>query len=335
MPKKLRYWFEYIFIALFARIVPLLPLRLLHGLAATLGWLVYYLDRRSRLVALANLEAAFGDQYTPGERARIARRSVQAFGRSFLELFWTPRLNRQNIHRFVRFADEKRFEAMLNTKQEHPVIGITLHFGNFEWGSALFGFRGYDGYILMQRFKNDRLTALFQALREISGQKSVTQEKSMIRFFKALKRGTPVGILIDLTLKMSEPGLVVRTFGLCMRATMMHPVLQERTQQRILPFITVADVNGYVVHILDPIEFSPEASREEIAQICWNRFEPFIRKHPEQWLWSYKHWRYRPPVDGERYPFYANRSELFDAELNKKRGAGLASEADHKRENSV
>src|SRR5260370_38185763 len=157
-------------------------------MAAALGWLVYYLDRRSRLVALANLEAAFGNQYMPRERARIARRSVQAFGRSFLELFWTPRLNRQNIHRFVRFADEKRFEAMLNTKQEHPVIGITLHFGNFEWGSALFGFRGYDGYIRMQRFKNDPLTPPFQALRELSGHTRCPQDKSMIRFFKALKR---------------------------------------------------------------------------------------------------------------------------------------------------
>ncbi|MBV9873884.1 MAG: hypothetical protein JO025_04075 [Verrucomicrobia bacterium] len=317
MIKRVRYWFEFFFVSLFARIVPMAPLRLLRGLASVLGWLVYHLDRRSRLVALANLEAAFGDQYTPKERERIARRSVQAFGRSFLELFWSPRLNRENIHRFVRFADEKRFEAMLSTKQEQPVIGITVHFGNFEWGSALFGFRGYDGYVLMQRFKNDRLTALFQAFREVSGQKSVTQEQSMIRFFKALKRGIPVGILIDLTLKMSDPGLILSAFGLCMRTTMMHTVLQERTKQRILPFITVADANGYTVHILDFIEFSPSASREQIAQTCWDRFEPFIRQHPEQWLWGYKHWRYRPPIGGEHYPFYANRSELFDAEFNK------------------
>ena len=317
MIKRFRYWLEFVFVALLARIIPLAPLRLLHGLTSVLGWLVYHLDRRSRLVALANLEAAFGHQYTSKERERIARRSVQAFGRSFLELFWSPRLNRKNIERFVRFADEKRFEAMLSTKQEQPVIGITVHFGNCEWGSALFGFRGYGGYVLMQRFKNDRLTALFQAFRGVSGQKSVTQEQSMIRFFKALKRGIPVGILIDLTLKMSDPGLILSAFGLCMRTTMMHTVLQERTKQRILPFITVADANGYTVHILDFVEFSASASREQIAQTCWDRFEPFIREHPEQWLWGYKHWRYRPPIGGERYPFYANRSELFDAEFNK------------------
>src|SRR5258708_21599236 len=120
-----------------------------------------------------------------------------------------------------------------------------------------------------------------------------------------------------------------------MRTTMMHAVLQERTQQRILPFITVADADGYVVHILDPIEFFPEASREEIAQICWNRFEPFIRKHPEQWLWSYKHWRYRPPVHGQRYPLYPNQSQPFDAEFNKRPEPSLASASHHNREISI
>jgi Kdo2-lipid IVA lauroyltransferase/acyltransferase len=286
------------------------------------GWLVYHLDRRSRLVALANLEAAFGERFTRQERERIARRSVQVFGRSFIELFWSPRLNSQNVHRYLRFADEKRFEAVCSSVPERPVIGVTLHFGNFEWGSALLGFRGYQGCIVTQRFKNDRLTPLFRRLRELSGQKSVTQEMSMVRFFKALKRGLPVGILIDLTLKMSEPGLIVRAFDLCMRTTLMHTALQQRTGFPILPFITVPERDGYVVHLLDLVEFSPSSSREQIAQACWDRFEPFIREQPEQWLWSYKSWRYRPPIDGERYPFYANRSDLFDAEFRKVTGRG-------------
>src|ERR1700751_2686786 len=124
MIKRFRYWLQIFSVALFARIITLAPLRLLHGLASVLGWLVYHLDRRSRLVALANLEAAFGNQYTSKERERISRRCVQAFAPSFLELFWSPRVNRQNIHRFVRFAAEKRFEAMLSTNREQPVIGI-------------------------------------------------------------------------------------------------------------------------------------------------------------------------------------------------------------------
>jgi hypothetical protein len=42
----------------------------------------------------------------------------------------------------------------------------------------------------------------------ISGQTTVTQELSMVRFLKMLLRGTPVGILADLTMKMSQPAVI-------------------------------------------------------------------------------------------------------------------------------
>ena len=316
--KNFRYWLEYVGVSLLIGIVPLLPFRFLHILAESVGWLVYHLDRKNRRVAFANLEAAFGDKFTPKERERIARRSVQVFGRSFLELFWTPRLNASNVGKYIAIEDEKLLQSILSAKRSRPVVGVTIHFGNFEWASSYYALRGYNGLILMQRFKNDRLTALFQRLRDASGQTSVTQENSMVRFFKALKRGVPVGILIDLTLKMSDPAVIFRTFGLPMRATMMHAVLHERTRAPIMPFVALPQKRGgYLIRAFEPMEFPAGTPFHEIAQACWDKFEPLIREHPEQWLWGYKHWRYRPANPEKAHPFYANRSELFDAEFEK------------------
>jgi lauroyl/myristoyl acyltransferase len=230
----------------------------------------------------------------------------------------------------LRWHDEEFFQQMLRMKGNRAVIGLTVHFGNFEWGNLLFAFRGLGGHVVMQRFRNDRLTSLFQKLRESSGQKLVTQEKSMLKFFKLLKQGSNVGMLTDLTLKMSEPGMLINTFGLCMWTTGMHGLLQSRTGVPILPFVTVPARKGYDVRLLEPIEFAPSATPEEIAQRCWDRFEPVIREHPELWLWAYKHWRYRPPVDGGGYPFYANRNEFFDAEFNKKLTATATSKPEKK-----
>jgi Kdo2-lipid IVA lauroyltransferase/acyltransferase len=314
--KKLRYWLEFVFVSFFAWLIPLLPLPLLHGIAKLLGWIVYHIDRKSRAVALATLEAAFGEKYTAKQRELIARKSVQVFARSFLELFWTPRLNQENIDRYIRIADEEKFKNWFLLSKRGAII-VTLHFANFEWTAAQGGIRGYKGYVLMQRFKNDRLTPIFRRIREAAGQVSITQEKSMVRFFKALKRGAPVGILSDLTLKMSDPAVILRTFdGLHMHATMMPAALQQRTQCPVFPIFTLPEKGGYTFHVLDPIEYSPSASIQEISQACWDRWETLIREHPEQWLWSYKHWRYRAPFDSDRYPFYANRSDLFDAEFN-------------------
>ncbi|MBV9275691.1 MAG: hypothetical protein JO333_17485 [Verrucomicrobia bacterium] len=44
--KKLRYWFEFVFVSFFAWLIPLLPLPLLHGIAKLLSWIVYHLDRK-------------------------------------------------------------------------------------------------------------------------------------------------------------------------------------------------------------------------------------------------------------------------------------------------
>jgi lauroyl/myristoyl acyltransferase len=68
MFKKIRYWLEFVGVATASRIVPLLPLSILNSIAWAISWPVFYLDRRSRQVAVANLAAAFGDRYTQKER---------------------------------------------------------------------------------------------------------------------------------------------------------------------------------------------------------------------------------------------------------------------------
>jgi len=314
--KELRYWFEWFGVSLCARIIPLLPLALLRLLADIAGWVAFHLDSKSRAVALANLQAAFGEERDLSDRKVIAMRSLQLFGRSFLELFWSARLNANNLERFLYFEDDSMVKERCSIKSPPAPIFLTIHFSNFEWASALFALRGYHGYVLTQRFKNDRLTPIFRRLREISGQRTVTQELSMIRFLKMLLRGTPVGILADLTMKMSQPAVIIRAFGLRMRVTMMHTILHKRTNALIQPFITLLQPDGrYMVRLLEPLEFSKEDSHQKIAQTCWESFEPTIRQRPEQWLWLYKHWRYRPIEDAGCYPFYANCSEKFEREL--------------------
>ncbi len=67
------------------------------------------------------------------------------------------------------------------------------------------------------------------------------------------------------------------------------------------------------------IEFPAGASLQEMAQACWDQFEPVVRKNPGPWLWMYKHWRYRPlAADPAAYPFYANISEEFERRLDER-----------------
>ena len=313
--RKLRYRLEWLGLKWFAAAAPCLPLPWLHRLGDFAAAVYYAVDRRGLRVALANLEAAFGDRYQPAERRRIARRSLQGLARSFLELFWSPRLNPQNFRRYARLVGSPAAKEVLG---RHGTICLSIHFGNFEWGSGVFAFEGYPGTELTQRFRNDLLTPIFQRLREHTGHRTITQENSVVRFYKALRKGGRVGLLSDLTLRMDEPGVLVRAFGLWTWTTVMHAALQDRTEAPIIPFISVPQPDGTSeVRLLEPVLYRPGVPWQEIAQECWNRFEPVIAEHPESWLWSYKHWRYRPAVPDRSYPFYANRSPWFDLEWEK------------------
>jgi lauroyl/myristoyl acyltransferase len=53
-------------------------------------------------------------------------------------------------------------------------------------------------------------------------------------------------------------------------------------------------------------------SEQEIAQMCWDGFQPHVERNPAPWLWMYKHWRYKPSKTDRRYPFYSQTLPRFD-----------------------
>src|ERR1700733_6643282 len=140
MFKKIRYWLEFVGVATASRLVPLLPLSVLNSITWAISWPVFYLDRRSRQVAVANLAAAFGDRYTQKERGRIARRSMQFYGRSVLELFWSPRINQKNFPLYLRWHDEEVFQQFLRLKGKPGWVGPRFYFLYFFMGECSFFF---------------------------------------------------------------------------------------------------------------------------------------------------------------------------------------------------
>jgi lauroyl/myristoyl acyltransferase len=125
-------------------------------------------------------------------------------------------------------------------------------------------------------------------------------------------------MVVDLNLDPRESSVIIDQFdGLKACVTQMHSALALRVNARIVPGECRPQADGtYRLVFHDPIPFSSESSSDEIAQRCWDVLEPAIRRRPEDWLWSYKHWRFKPDDSSEeRYPFYANRAGRFDKKL--------------------
>ena len=313
--KEYRYRLEWVACAALARGIPRLPRRACVVAAQALGWLAFYLDRKGRAVALANLGLVFGKRFSEAERKTIARGSYQNFARTVIDLFWAPRLTAENWRDYIEMAGESDWLVGLQQLEKRQgVVSICIHWGNFEWASHAFGFLGFSVPVVTETFKNERLSSLFSNARASSGHLILPQENSMIRLLKSVKRGGFAGMLADLTLRPDQPSAAIDAFGHKMCVTILHSILVQRGGALIVPVHGEPLPGGRVRVVIDrPLAIPPGASARDIAQLCWDHFEPRIQERPELWMWAYKHWRYRPAdARPEDYPFYANPSTGFE-----------------------
>ena len=181
------------------------------------------------------------------------------------------------------------------------IIFVVQHFGSYEWMGLGAGFDGFPVWIVAMDFKNPALETVFRKARAHSGHTLIGRDLSMLKLLRAVRRNGGVAMLTDLALKVGMPGAIIQAFGRKMHVTILHALLHERTGIPMIPVTNVPHPDGTcTITAHPPLEFAPGATHQEMAQGCWDWFEPRIRHQPELWLWNYKHWRYKPRADWRR-----------------------------------
>ncbi|MCX7868982.1 MAG: lysophospholipid acyltransferase family protein [Terrimicrobiaceae bacterium] len=309
---SLRQRAEYAGLRLAEAVASRLPFQALAPLGRAVAALVWACDPRGRRVALANLEAAFGAEMPTARRRRVAFASYANFARTMASLLWARHFDAAAVARHIRI--EGLNLTPVNTTRGAAAIYPTFHFSNFEWAGLLCAMTLEPAPIIAQRFRNPLLGPVFDRLRGATGHTVIPQEGAMLKMLRHLKRGGKFGMLADLTLDPREGGVIIRQFGgLLACVTPLHGVLALRTGAAVIPLVMMpGEGGGYRAVYHKPVAFDAHTPAWEIAQKTWDVLEPAIRAHPECWLWSYKHWRFRPEGADSRYPFYSNRAARFD-----------------------
>jgi Kdo2-lipid IVA lauroyltransferase/acyltransferase len=314
--KRIRYRLEWLGLLLATKLIPLCSRSVCYHIAQTAGTLLSFVDRDRYQVALANLEVAFGFRFSPKEQRKIARESFQHFARTMVDLLWSPRLTQENFSQYVELENFE--ETARNTGPERSIMIACYHYSNFEWLSLACGFLDLKGTIISQEFKNSLLDPIFKKLREQSGHELVPRERGIMRLYKVLRRKGRTAVLVDLTVPPTQGAAVIDCFGLKTSVTSAHAWLHERTGVPIIPAHCEPLPNGRYRLVFHPkIANAADTAHQQIAQACWNSFEPYVRKNPAPWLWMYKHWRYRPANPDRPYPFYANFYRPFEDMLQR------------------
>lgn len=305
--KRQRYRLEWFGLCAASWVVCRLPWRAIGPLANFVGSVFFSFDRHRRGVTLANLRSAFGNRFTEAELHAIGRKSYGVFARTALELLWSPNLSHDVLDAII--TTEGLDPMPSHGASGTPALYFCLHAGNFEWLSQI-TCRHFGNFpVIAQKLKNPLLGPLFDGWRSALGQEVMPQKGAMLRTIRHLKEGGKMGMLVDLNLKPNEGPVVIRQFGrLLTPVTRLPAELALRNGAALVPVLCLPRPDGgYIVRYLPELPVTPGATAEQLAQACWDALEPHLHQHPELWLWSYKHWRYRPEGPaGDCYPFYSS-----------------------------
>ncbi|MDQ3119864.1 MAG: hypothetical protein M3Q89_09910 [Verrucomicrobiota bacterium] len=308
--KSLRHRGEWLAVRGLALLVPALPRPVCHLLADIFGAVAAFVDLSGRRVALSNLEAAFGSTISKRQKHELVRQSYQHFSRAMADLFWSPRLTQKNLGVIFDLTDLERLKRDRGTEQ--GTIFACLHYGGFEWIALVLGLSGFRCTVVTQAFKNPLLNSIFNQRREVSGHQTIRREGAMLRLYKALRNGRSVTLAVDLTISAKLPSVPISCFGMQTCVTFAHAYLHRRTGAPIIPTHCEPLPGGRYRLVIHPeLRIAADATQQEIAQACWDCFEPVLQRNPAPWLWMYKHWRYRPANAPRNYPGYANESPHF------------------------
>ena len=305
--RNIRHGLEALLFALGQGVIPFLPRCCSLGFSRLFGWLAYVVARGQRRIALANMDAVYGDTLSAREKEALARAAFQTFVQLTFDLFWFSVFTEKRIRRWVRF--DASCERHCST---WPAVLLGLHLGNWEILGQALALRGQLGASVAMPLKNPWIDARIVAWRRRTGQTIIPRNGAVRRLLTILREGGRVALLIDQNTKPAEGGVFVDFFGLPAPVSRAAAALAIRAQAPVIVLHCLPQADGgYCAYASEPMPPPADKTAEtDFTRVLCKRMEQTIRSAPERWLWMYKRWKYIPAgSDPARYPFYAKRGK--------------------------
>ncbi|MFO7691680.1 MAG: lysophospholipid acyltransferase family protein [Vicinamibacterales bacterium] len=261
------------------------------AVASALGTFQWAVDARHRRVARDNVRLAYGDALAPREARRIALGSMRHLARLAIETLAAERC-------LAREADARvRVEGLEHLRAAHArgrgVIGFTGHLGNWELMFLMFGRLGIPVAGIVRPLDNPYLEARLTRLRTMTGNAVIDKRRASREALTRLRTGGYLCILIDQRPKRG--GMVVPFFGHDAYTTDALARLALASSAVVIPGFTVREADGSWRMVLEPevpVERTGDAEADayRITADCTAIVERWVRRYPDQWLWTHRRW---------------------------------------------
>lgn len=278
-------------------ILHFLPLSLLARMGEAIGSILYSLGRERRNVCLTNLARCL-PELPEAERVALAQAHFRAFGRSVLErsiLWWG---SRERVVRLVRIIGLERIQAL----KGRPLILLAPHFVGLDAGCTRLTCE-IDMVGIYARQKNAFFNALLLSGRTRFGQqRAIARQEGVRPALAALKEGMPFYYLPDQDYG-SRDTIFVPFFAASAATITGLSRITRLTGARVLPCVTrmLPGGAGYELQCYPVWENFPGDDDAADARRMNAFIEERVREMPEQYFWTHKRFKTRPPGEAKWY----------------------------------
>jgi len=277
------------------RLVAKLPYPVLRRLGEFGGAIAWHLAGDRRRVALRNLELCF-PQWSQARRNDVARAHFRYFVRSFLDRFilWYAPVGR------VRALCRLEGAAHYREHRGRPVILLAPHFVGCDAGGARMFFE--TPIVSMYARQKNRVfdSAMTRGRTRLPGASMVLRTDGLRAAVRALRAGTPFYFLPDMDLGARD-ALFVPFFGVPAATVASVARLARLTGAVVVPCVTRMTDDGYVVQLYPAWESFPGSDLYAATRRMNAFIEARVLEMPEQYLWSHRRFKTRPPGEPSLY----------------------------------
>ncbi len=285
--KKIKYFFEFIFIITFFFIFKIIGYKNASNLGEFIGKKIGPFFR-SKSKILENLESSNIGK-SEKEREAIIENMWGNYGRILSEYVFLKKFRENNLNDFLEIEGSEILDQI--KKKNEQVVFISGHFNNFELMAMEIEKTKIDLCAIYRPLNNSFLNIIMENIRKkYICKNQIKKGKSGTRnLIDLLKKNFSVALMIDQRVREGE---AVKFFNKSAQTTTIPAQLVKKYGLRIVPvYIERKNKHFFKISFRNPIKFGKDSSIKEISLELNKVLENMILKNPDQWIWTHDRWK--------------------------------------------
>jgi KDO2-lipid IV(A) lauroyltransferase len=281
-------------IAILFRLLSLLPFWALYLLSDGLYFVFFKILGYRKKVVMTNLKNAFPEK-SVSERKRIAKHFFHFLPDLIVETIKMTRISAKEIEERIHIINPEEIER--HFAMGRSIVGITSHYGNWEWGTHRMSLLIHPNpaLIIYKPLSNQSADALMNANRSRFGAVMVPMKQTLRKIIQLQGQPHMSMLVADQTPTLQESTYFMEFLN--------QPTLVYTGPERIAKLTNSPVVychiervkRGYYTCTFTTLVEEPQKTAPyEITHLHNHFTEAIIRQKPEWWLWSHRRWKRKP-----------------------------------------